>query len=199
MEIFDVIDENGRPTGETVERAKAHRDGIWHRTAHVWIIRKKDGRPQVLLQKRSLEKDSFPGGLDTSSAGHIPAGSEPVESAIRELGEELGISAQPGDLTFIDTFTVNFDLPFHGEMFRDREIAFVYAYEKPVDEAKLVLQKEEVSAVEWHDLDETIARCRAKDPLFVIPPEGLAIAEKYIKGKYQSDKERENEGASKGI
>lgn len=53
MEIFDIIDENGNPTGKTVTREKAHTDGIPHRTAHIWIIRKKDGRVQVLLQKRS--------------------------------------------------------------------------------------------------------------------------------------------------
>ena len=69
MEIFDIIDENGNPTGKTVTREKAHTDGIPHRTAHIWIIRKKDGRVQVLLQKRSMNKDSFPGKFDTSSAG----------------------------------------------------------------------------------------------------------------------------------
>lgn len=59
MEIFDIVDENGIPTGETVERTAAHRDGIRHRTAHVWVVRTVDGEPQVLLQKRSAGKDSF--------------------------------------------------------------------------------------------------------------------------------------------
>lgn len=81
MEIFDIIDKEGNPTGRTVTREKAHAEGIPHRTAHIWIIRKKDGRTQVLLQKRSMNKDSFPGKFDTSSAGHIQAGDEPLESA----------------------------------------------------------------------------------------------------------------------
>ena len=81
------------PTGEVVERSVAHSKGILHRTAHVWIIRKVEGRWQVLLQKRSENKDSYPGMFDTSSAGHIPAGVEPPESALRELSEELGIFA----------------------------------------------------------------------------------------------------------
>lgn len=71
MEIFDVIDKDGNPTGETVTREQAHTEGIPHRTAHIWILRKKEGRIQVLLQKRSKNKDSFPGMFDTSSAGHI--------------------------------------------------------------------------------------------------------------------------------
>ena len=92
-EIFDIIDTQGNPTGETVTREKAHAEGIPHRTAHIWIIREKYGRTEVLLQKRSMNKDSFPGKFDTSSAGHIQAGDEPLESALRELGEELGIQA----------------------------------------------------------------------------------------------------------
>lgn len=34
MEILDVVDETGAPTGETVERAEAHREGCAasHRT-----------------------------------------------------------------------------------------------------------------------------------------------------------------------
>ena len=54
MELFDICDENGLPTGETVERKEAHAKGIRHRTAHVWVIRQREGRIQVLLQKLSL-------------------------------------------------------------------------------------------------------------------------------------------------
>ena len=42
MEILDVVDETGAPTGETVERAEAHREGVRHRTAHVWIARNRN-------------------------------------------------------------------------------------------------------------------------------------------------------------
>ena len=103
MELFDVIDSKGNPTGQIVSREKAHAEGIPHRTAHIWIIREKEGRVQILLQKRSQNKDSFPGKFDTSSAGHIQAGDEPLESAIRELKEELGISAVPEQLHFAGT------------------------------------------------------------------------------------------------
>ena len=61
MEWLDIVDENGHPTGETVERSYAHRHGIRHRTAHVWIFRRQNGHTEILLQKRSDIKDSFPG------------------------------------------------------------------------------------------------------------------------------------------
>ena len=80
MEYIDIVDEQGNPTGEKVERSIAHSQGIRHRTAHIWIVRKVNGRYQVLMQKRAMNKESFPGMFDTSSAGHIQAGDEPLES-----------------------------------------------------------------------------------------------------------------------
>ena len=57
-EYLDIVDENGTPTGEIISRDSAHRDGILHRTAHVWVIRESEGKLQILLQKRSMEKES---------------------------------------------------------------------------------------------------------------------------------------------
>lgn len=62
-EILDIVDDNGQPTGEVIDRVTAHREGIPHRTSHVWLVRMKDSRLQVLLQKRSEEKDFLSGLL----------------------------------------------------------------------------------------------------------------------------------------
>jgi isopentenyldiphosphate isomerase len=187
LEIFDVVDENGNPVGETVERGRAHAEGIRHRTAHIWIIREKDGRVQVLLQKRSAEKDSFPGRFDTSSAGHIQAGDEPRESALRELKEELGIEAEKQDLDFAGTFRIQYDLEFHGKPFRDNEVAFVYVYRKNVDETRLVLQTEELECTEWFDLKETYRACLARDQKFCVPIGGLKVLMEYLDNVYRED------------
>ena len=98
MEYFDIVDEQGNPTGQTVERKQAHRNNILHRTAHVWIVRRRGNSIQILLQKRCMEKDSFPGCYDISSAGHIPAGVDYIPSALRELREELGLTIEPKQL-----------------------------------------------------------------------------------------------------
>ena len=100
MEILDIVDKNGIPTGKTVDRETAHAQGIPHRTSHVWIVRRKGKKLQVLLQKRSEQKDSYPGCYDISSAGHIPAGVDFVPSALRELKEELGVEADAGQLRY---------------------------------------------------------------------------------------------------
>ena len=91
-EMLDLVNEQGDPIGRAVPRSEAHRLGLRHRTSHVWLVRRKNGVLEVLLQKRSDEKDSFPGCYDISSAGHIPAGQGFVDSALRELKEELGVT-----------------------------------------------------------------------------------------------------------
>ena len=180
MEILDICDEQGRPTGQVVERALAHRDGILHRTAHVWIVRRAEGRWQILLQKRSLNKESFPGMYDTSSAGHIPAGTEPLPSALRELREELGIDARPEQLHFAGTFRTQYEKIFHGAVFRDNEITWIYVYREPVSLEELRLQAEEVDEVRWFDLEqvqEEILRSRER---LCVPSGGLAVLRRYL-------------------
>ena len=60
-EYFDIRDSAGNPTGEVKARSLVHRDGDIHGTSHVWLVRKnKKSGYDVLLQKRSDNKDSFP-------------------------------------------------------------------------------------------------------------------------------------------
>lgn len=180
MELFDICDEQGNPTGDIVERSEAHAKGICHRTAHIWIVKKENGRYNVLLQKRSMDKDSFPGRYDTSSAGHIQAGDEPLESALREFGEELGIKAEASDLDFAGTFRIQYEKEFHGKMFRDNEVAFVFVYQKQVDIADLTIQKEELDGVCWFDLEDTYEACKNHDQKFCVPIGGLETVGKYL-------------------
>ncbi|MBQ1320478.1 MAG: NUDIX domain-containing protein [Solobacterium sp.] len=181
MEYFDICDENGCPLGETVSRAEAHRLGIRHRTAHIWIIRCVRGRYEVLLQQRSLQKDSFPGLFDTSSAGHVPAGQEPLPSALRELREELGLTAGPEDLQYIGQFHIQYEKVFHEALFRDNEVAWVYVYEKPVEADTLVLQVSEVAAVRWFDMAEVRQEIEHTRERFCVPKASLDLLARWLR------------------
>ena len=180
MEYLDICDEDGQPTGQIVPRSIAHRDGILHRTAHVWIVRENEGRIQILLQKRSMEKESFPGLYDTSSAGHIPSGSEPLPSALRELNEELGVAAGPGDLAFAGKFRIKYEKEFHGRPFRDNEVTWVYVCSRPVDIETLTLQKSEVDEARWFDLDEVWNEIQTSRARFCVPAQGLNVLRAYL-------------------
>ncbi len=189
MEYLDIVDLNGMPTGDTVARSIAHRDGILHRTAHVWVVRPQGSGFDILLQKRSMEKDSFPGQYDTSSAGHIPAGEEPVPSALRELKEELGIEASPGQLQYAGSFRIQYEKMFHGQMFRDNEVARVFVYSEPVKIDTLTLQASEVDEVRWFGLEEVweeIQHCRDR---FCVPTEGLKVLRDYLQSEPEERQE----------
>ena len=168
-EYLDIVDESGHPTGETISRDAAHTDGILHRTAHVWVVRKTDQGYDILLQKRSEEKDSFPGLYDTSSAGHIPAGDEPLESALRELKEELGIVVTADQLHYAGSFRIH-------------EVTWVYVYEKSVEISSLKLQESEVSEVRWFDLEEVWNEIKTDRSRFCVPTGGLNVLREYLRG-----------------
>lgn len=184
MEVLDIVDEQGRPTGQTVDRSKAHAEGILHRTAHVWILRKREGGVQILLQKRSSNKDSHPGVYDISSAGHIPAGVDYIPSALRELEEELGVSAKADELTLCGQRRILYDEVFHGKQFVDNQVSNVYILWLDREPEEFVLQAEEVSEVRWFDLEECmrlvehslIQSCIAMEELLMVE-RGIGLAQ----------------------
>lgn len=96
-ERFDLLSDAGEPTGETKARGQVHRDGDWHRSFHLWIV--KDGR-FVLLQRRSKRKDVAGGKVDVTVGGHFRAG-EGVAEVVREAEEEIGLAVRPDDLHYL--------------------------------------------------------------------------------------------------
>ena len=153
-EFIDIVDQNGQPTGKSIDREIAHAEGIWHRTAHVWIARRKHGAIEILLQKRAEHKSSFPGCYDISSAGHIPAGDDYKESALRELEEELGIQAEEKDLIYCGDRKVIWDDSFFGKPFHDRQHSRVFLLWLDLEETAFCVDPEEVEHVRWMNFEE---------------------------------------------
>lgn len=181
MELLDVVDQNGFPTGETVAREDAHRYGIRHRTSHVWLLRLRGGKTQVLLQKRSLNKDSFPGCYDISSAGHIPAGEDFVESALRELMEELGVRAGADELVYCGQRRFGFREIFHGQEFWDNQVSNVYALWWDMEPSEFTVQKSEVDAILWMDWDLCLDMVKNRKAPHCIWPEELEMVFSAVK------------------
>jgi isopentenyldiphosphate isomerase len=96
-ELLEVFDARGEPTGRARSRAAIHRDGDWHQAFHCWILRHA-GR-EVVLQRRSLAKDTFAGYWDAAAAGHWRFGESPAEAA-REIAEELGLDVDFSSLEY---------------------------------------------------------------------------------------------------
>jgi isopentenyl-diphosphate delta-isomerase type 1 len=87
-EYFDVVNERDEPIGRAL-RQDVHARALWHRAVHILVF---DSAGRIFLQKRSMKKDMSPGLWDSSCAGHVDAGEDYDSAAVRELGEELGIS-----------------------------------------------------------------------------------------------------------
>lgn len=92
-EILDVVNEHDRVVGRE-HRGIIHARGLMHRSAQVLLF---NSRGELFLQKRSMNKDEFPGLWDSSAAGHLNPGESYAQCARRELEEELGIS-EAGEL-----------------------------------------------------------------------------------------------------
>ena len=87
-EIFDIVDADDQVTG-TATRGEVHARNLLHRAVHVFVFNKHG---DLLLQKRSLLKDTCPGLWDSSVSGHLDSGEGYESAAIRELSEEMGIT-----------------------------------------------------------------------------------------------------------
>lgn len=94
-ELIEVYTEDGTGTGVAKSRASIHADGDWHVVAFLWVF---DARGRIVLQRRSLDKDTWPGRWDASAAGHVQAGEPIDEAARRELAEELGLEISRAEL-----------------------------------------------------------------------------------------------------
>src|SRR5208283_1287336 len=90
-EIFDIVNERDEVVGQA-SRKEVHARGLWHRAVHVLVF---NSRGEVFLQKRSMLKDTAKGKWDSSSSGHLDRGEDYDDCAVRELREELGLSAGP--------------------------------------------------------------------------------------------------------
>lgn len=141
-ELFDIYDEQMNRIG-TATRREAHAKGLWHRTFQCWLWQRTPMGDMFLFQLRHAGKDTFPGLLDISSAGHLLAG-EGVEDGVRELEEELGLAVPFAALTPCGVFA---EEDVISPQLIDREFCHVYLYrcDRPLD--GFALQADEVSGL----------------------------------------------------
>lgn len=94
-EKWDILDENGIPTGKTTLRGRTFlKNGEYHLVVHIWII-SPDGK--YLIQRRSDDKKLMPGEW-AATGGAAVSGEDSFTAASRELYEELGIKTDKNTL-----------------------------------------------------------------------------------------------------
>lgn len=87
-EQFETFSEDGAPLG-LVPRAQVHQQGLWHKSAHVFLFT-TDG--SLYLQLRAADKDLYANLWDYSVGEHLIPGESYHAAALRGLAEELGVT-----------------------------------------------------------------------------------------------------------
>lgn len=145
--MIEVISATGEPTGDVVWKSEAHREGLWHRSFHCWIVAPEG--PDLLVQRRAQSKELWPDKLDVTAAGHLLAGERDLDG-LRELEEELGLCVDPSRLIPLETRRVDQEIPAG----RNREFQSVYLLLDSTHPAGMQLQTEEVASVVRLKLNE---------------------------------------------
>lgn len=162
-EYVDILADDLTIT-KTCLKSEAHKNGWLHPTVHIWFFTDKG---EILIQKRAKNKSSFPNLWDVSVAGHIGAGEEVINSAIREIREEIGLSVLHEDLDKIGLFKERF---VHDIDYTDNEIHHIYLAKLELDIGLLRIQREELSEIRLISMIsfESAAK-KSQDSIFLVP------------------------------
>lgn len=165
MELLDIVDENGIPTGEVMEREKVHDLNLLHWEVALYVINDKG---QTLLQKRSSSKRFDPNkwGL---CAGHVESGETLDEAILRESREELGLNLNINDLNVLDEKEVKI---------RESNSHVRKVYYVICNKENFEFQEEEISEVRWFDIDEVINMINNNDESLTLKKDKIPSLEK---------------------
>jgi len=163
-EFLEAVNDGGEVIG-ILPRSTIHGNpSLIHRVVHVLVFNSKG---ELLLQKRSMNKDVAPGKWDTSVGGHINPGESLLDAVRREMNEELGITmCQPG---FLYSY-------IHSNSY---ETELVYTYSCLYD-GEIYFNKEEIDEVRFWSLEE-IAHTIGKNILSDNFEEELSTYKKFLK------------------
>ena len=137
-EIFDIVDHEDKVIGRA-SRQEVHRQGFLHRSTHLLVF---DEQGRVLLQKRSIDKDTFPEKWDSSVSGHVDSGEHYDECIVREAKEEIGLDLEevPEKL-------------FKVEACEQTAQEFTWVY-RTISPGPFTINEKEISEIRWNTRDE---------------------------------------------
>jgi isopentenyldiphosphate isomerase len=141
-ELLQCFDEYGNiiePRRQGIVHKKSYR--IWHAITNIWFFNSKG---EILCTHRSSYASGNPGKWQTYVGGHVRANSTFLETAKREIFEEIGLKVSENDLKLIE---------------KGRRKDYMHVYESYVvlfkgDLSELNFQDGEVSEARWFSFEE---------------------------------------------
>lgn len=170
-EVVAVYDRLGNPVGRAA-RSVVYAGGLWHASAGV-LVRSVDGS-RIFVHRRTESKAVFGGRHDCLAGGVVDPGETPRETAIREVGEELGIvGTAEAPLRLTEIARTSWVGSHRGGPLRCHLFAFELRYDGPI-----TLQASEIAQGWWwtvSELDKHLA-----DPAWPFVPDSRALLADYV-------------------
>ncbi|MDB9822920.1 NUDIX domain-containing protein [Deltaproteobacteria bacterium] len=141
QESFDIVDIDDNVIGQATRKECNSDPRLIHRAVFILIF---NDRNQVLWQKRSHTKDVNPGEWVTSVSGHVNAGEDYGETAVREAVEELGIDVS---LEFLGKFLYRYPT--------ETEYSAIY---RAFSNGPFNYNSEEISAIEFMTVSDILKK-----------------------------------------
>lgn len=144
-ELFVVVDREDKIVGFRSRYDCHHDKTLIHRAVNVVVY---DDSGRILLQKRSMTKDTSPGYWTISATGHVSKGETYKKTAGRELEEEIGVK-----------LTVAFAYKFLIRYTRESEMEAVFHAKS---NGPFYPNPQEVDKVKFFSKDELATQVQAK-------------------------------------
>jgi len=157
--------ENGTLLPDKIPVDVVKADKLLHGATHVWIWRRTGEDKQILLQCRSINVP-WPGYLDISTAGHINLNENPIDTAIREAYEEIGLTINRDDLQLVGIHRCHIPVP--DTDLEENEFRWVYLLELDQD-YQFSLNDNEVESIEWVDLSKFVTMTDFPEKYKLVP------------------------------
>ena len=139
MSTFDVVDEYDQPVQRVASYDEVYQKGLWHRGVHI-VIYTPD--KEIVMQKRAPSLSYHPNEIEVSVGGGVEAGEQPLDAAVRETKEELGLTLDKSKVQFIGK--TKFNHKINGQ--HHRIFLYSYAVCVPKRELHFSLDNTETSA-----------------------------------------------------
>jgi len=166
QEQLDILDGEGNKTDEVKSRPQVHEEELPHPVVDIWVYRQQG---DVLLQQRAANKKIRPKHWGASAAGHVRAGENPLQEAIREIKEELGTEVAASKLEYVGKYKNKLKIPDTNRYDYEFAHTFLWRFEGGV---KDFTPNEEVAQIKFFPLEEICADFNSDIPKRKYTPYG---------------------------
>lgn len=194
-DILKIYDQDFNNIGRAA-REKIHTEGLLHQVAHVWMFQFKEQDSYVLIQKRSMNRELYPGKYDLIQTTHCDPDESYEEAIVDSMDYYLGAKMTKEDIIHVGSTRQRID----HENYHDNALVQVFAIF--VSKALFIMpDTEEIVKVRYEDfcefvhgridrialysLDDVLLRESSPEDWWIRKDEFLDVVEPYIEGRIE--------------